>query len=744
MSLDNTMSNTQAKQLTTSDNGTNVRPVLVCDSHFFIESLGAGSFSQTSSQKFGVVSQTQFRTSAKVSFSGKKSVFAICQGQVFVQPQAGSTTKVNLILRPYRQPIRELPIKYFIYRGLDKSDFISGTGESALVAGSETNGSGFVKHIWTEFNKFYKNEKLKDNPPQFLAKMIGFSDGVDQTVDTLIDTFFYKITRYTDATKQEETSETSFELPLIPKGIQLGSAENEIAIDVVLNRGDHFTINSVNPFKLDLSYARASEYLLDTANGDTDYKKKLTKEASTQFIDIAAFYGLHCNAVTKLYYNNEAEPLKLKEDIYEHLQNFNSKNTQYLYIQSNRQRSYNFYNNYNYNSTNNNDFMVGVSEDNLTETSFGELGWPVHTLDNNENTFFKLTTDNHNNAGMFVSLGSLITNNEQNFVRNANLLQTATENENTTIDINYTKSIGFKAELVGSDAIVQCVFIVYEGKQMIVDEYVDPPQPGEQPKEPEQFLIKDIDDVFGMINEQSFIQIKDGVEEMASLLDEQLQIINFPNAQAETDIGVVKTRRITDAIKINDNENIKRVTYETLLTSARNENNIYVKNNSSSIAKASANTVSFSKEQNNFYQPSQPYYFKTKLFTDNGQTITGLILETNDGSTPTKKILGLTKEENQLIKSLIINNNLLNPKMYFKNLLTDKTDNFVSIENQNYKKYSLSIVAENTLGNINIHQLVKKIYVFSIDGLAFTSHKYGESLPNLTITLYSNLETIEE
>lgn len=115
------LSNTQNQELTTSDNGRNVRPLLVSNSHFYIESSGGNSFNQLESQKFGAISESQFRTTSQISFIGLKKVFAICQGQIFIVPQEGSTTKVNLILRPYRQPIRELPIKYFIYRGLKEA-----------------------------------------------------------------------------------------------------------------------------------------------------------------------------------------------------------------------------------------------------------------------------------------------------------------------------------------------------------------------------------------------------------------------------------------------------------------------------------------------------------------------------------------------------------------------------------------------------------------------------------------------
>ena len=200
------LSNTQNQQLTTSDNGRNVRPVLVANSHFYIESAGDGDFNQLESQQFGAISETQFRTTAKVTFTGVKKVFAICQGQVFVVPQQGNTTKVNVILRPYKQPIRELPIKYFIYRGLKKSDFISGTGANANIIDEASNNSGFITHIWNEFNAFYSHLPEDQRPNSFKASMIGFSDDTTQHPDdNLIDHYLNKISVYDDDDQQNES-----------------------------------------------------------------------------------------------------------------------------------------------------------------------------------------------------------------------------------------------------------------------------------------------------------------------------------------------------------------------------------------------------------------------------------------------------------------------------------------------------------------------------------------------------------
>lgn len=725
------ISNTQTQQLTNSDNGRNVMPVLISDSHFFIESEGQNSFSQNNNQKFGAISTTQFRTTSKITFSGTKKIYAICQGQTFIVPQQGNSNKINLILRPYKQPIPELSIKYFIYRGLNKSDFFDSAnkvlGEGVDFTNYNNSFSGFINYVRKEFHKFYENDS--DGIPSFDASMIGFSEGTDQLSTDLIDSYFFAPAIFDENTQEESNS---FEFPLVPKGTFLGNAQSELGLDIVLNKGDYYVENDPNPFQFNLAFARSGDHVLDTNNGNTDYLKKLIKESCVQFMDVAAFYGLHCNGNGKLAVTSAdvTTQLSLKDSIYSHLENFETKNTLYLYIQSNRQRSYNFYENYVYSSNN---IKIGVDENNFNEQLFGTLGWPLHVVNNQENVFIQLITDNHEGVGLYVKLGTIQSEHEQNFVREENLLKTPSTDENNPLETKYTKSISFKLEKVNLDVISQPIQLIYEGVQLLVSEYLSPAIPGEPLVEPRQFILKDIDDVFGLLNATSFTQPKANVIELPSVLEHELQLVNFPNTQQGNDIGVVKTKRIADTIAINETENIQRVTYETLLFTIKNNTSSYNRNNSSSIDKSAAGTHSFSQKQNNFYQPSEPYYFKTQIFTDNGETITGLQLETSDGSLPTKKILGLTENEYQQLLDLIVVHNSNNCKVFF--LDTTSNESYVSSENINYKRYILSFVGENDEGNLLIYSVIDSesnlpFLLYSIDDYVFLTDTYGKYIPD--------------
>lgn len=447
----------QYNDLTTSDNGRNVRAVLQALSHFFLED---NDFVQTSENSFGVTSETKFRTTSKVTFSGTKKVYAVCQGEVFVQPQTGDNNKVNIILRPYKQPINSISIKYFIYRGLNKSDFFVPHENNRLkITGNATTGTDFIKHIWGEFDRFYN--EIDEEKPVFWEEFIGFpASAGSQSLTDLIDSYFYKIAQYDEETGEEIEGGT-YELPLIPRGLQIGNATNEIGFDVVLNTGDYYIENDPNPFQLNLAFARAAEGILNTADGTSDFQKKLIRESCTWFIDPVAFYGIHANGHGKLYVGESITPLTSKEDIYAQIEGFHTKNTIYLYIQSNRQRSYNFYGNYVLSETNSNNIRTGTSEVSMTETVFGTLGWPVQNINLSSNSsqslFIKLLAKYYSEGCFLYSkIGDI-----QNTLRNDFVLQREIFDENiTTSTVDYTNSIEFKLNTLETTVNISTVFQV--------------------------------------------------------------------------------------------------------------------------------------------------------------------------------------------------------------------------------------------------------------------------------------------
>ncbi|MGQ2981880.1 hypothetical protein [Flavobacterium sp.] len=349
-------------------------------SHFFLEISDTLTFAQSNADKFGAISDNEFSTTATVSFQGSRKVYAITDGQVLLQPHPDST-KINLILKPYRQPVSRLSIKYFIYRGLKRSDFLT-SGTNPTIAGSTTTGTDFVKHVWKEFSTFLTNSNSPAATP-LSAVFLGFpGQNSWQTPNHLIDQLYFKVSPVTadpgDGTAQEP-ADAAFELPLISRGMYLGTAENTVGLDIVLNNGDYIEATNQNPFKLDLAYARASSFKLSSVGMGNLIVKKLLKDNCRQFLDAAAFYGLHGNGQGKLFQGNSTDALTSKEQIYALLKGFATKNMQYVYISSNRLRGYNFYNNYTQQSSLNNIRIGG--EGSTSEKAFGTFGWPIESIE---------------------------------------------------------------------------------------------------------------------------------------------------------------------------------------------------------------------------------------------------------------------------------------------------------------------------------------------------------------------------
>uniref|UniRef100_UPI0005527153 hypothetical protein n=1 Tax=Flavobacterium daejeonense TaxID=350893 RepID=UPI0005527153 len=154
---------------------------MAIETHFFIETGGFPI--QLEEQSFGPKSATNFRVTSSFNLTEPKKAFAICKGVVLVQPQtgAGNEEKVNLILRPYSQPFPGLNVKYFLYRGLQRSDFFT-TDSAPKIIDSTTTTSDFIKKINEDFHAFHdgrKDEQGNAIPvPDFTAKFIGYDESL--------------------------------------------------------------------------------------------------------------------------------------------------------------------------------------------------------------------------------------------------------------------------------------------------------------------------------------------------------------------------------------------------------------------------------------------------------------------------------------------------------------------------------------------------------------------------------------
>ncbi len=365
-------------------------PNLVGKSHFFTETTGIVQLDADEfgiSDAFGPIGSTdqeksaRFRLGAKfrlLSPTPKVKAFAICAGQIFIQPQTGSPDKVNLILRPLKQPISGLNIKYFIYRGLDKSDFLA-EGDETLLAQSGT--TELITNLWNTYDAF--NGESTD---PFLSAWIGYGLG-DPPMSDLIDGYFFRIDiPQFDQEGNPLPSTKIDELPIVSAGTHLGHFSGEFQLDIVMGSCDYKKAISDTGFYFNMEFARAAEGILDIADCPSGYPVKAYREAILDFIDPAAFWGMHCGSGSVIFvFDNEIMTALIhNEERFSVVLNiFLSNRMIYIVIKDNFNRSYDYWNEYS-DLVGVNNIRIGKLNDALSEQSYSSFLWPMKIIDSDD------------------------------------------------------------------------------------------------------------------------------------------------------------------------------------------------------------------------------------------------------------------------------------------------------------------------------------------------------------------------
>lgn len=701
-------------------------------SHFFTD---PASINQITDQAFGPVSETQFNLTAKFNSTGGQA-YAICKGVLLVQPQGVGSEVVNIILRPYEQPINGLNIRYFIYRGLKKGDFFN--GENVLADGD--NVSGFIKNINKSFAGFYKNE----NVPPFRAKYIGF-DPTHQAADLPLDQFFFKDSEYVDSAGQfVEKEESAFELPMVAKGASLGHfITGECGIDVVLNYGDYQLPAPNAEFNFSLNYARATGASIDLNAITDEFQKKLVKEQVSQFLDIAAFYGFHVAAGAVNINGTETKGEAIYHAV---VAKFSTKNKLYLYIQSDRCRSYNFYKNYLINTTGSESLKLGTVETALTEQAYQTNGWPLlideapHSSAGTSNSLFlQLVTDNNANSMLYGQVATMVAAKE-NFIDAAGLkAPNATDGTPGlfTKTINLTNPAVINANT--SLNVASFNILIYQGAQY---PYILGQETDDQNVTTNVLGLPNFfDDVFDQLNATPLLKATAN-SDYSMLSSQKVKLISHYHNRVQLGISAVQTLNINDVIETDDPDTptLKRVTYITeavaVLNSALSVTGTLTPDTKSNPS------VSGAVSNNKTYQLPDAFYYSLQVFTDSTETITGLQLLAKDGSTPNKIILGLTQVENDLLKALITSNSLINVRLFLIDLFEDGNE-LISAENITYQKYKAGIVGETATGELKLYLPATDVMVYSLDRKYHFTNMYSVYVKENNYLQELNMVTID-
>lgn len=690
------------------------------ESHFFTT---PASMTQDESQAFGPVSENEFRLTSKFTAPGSKA-FAICKGVVLVQPQAGDSNKVNVILRPFTQPITGFNIKYFIYRGLDKGNFFD--GDNVIVPG--ISSSDFVKKINVGFEAFHKRNSPEKPVPIFLSKYIGF-DPIQQDESLMLANFFFKESEYVDSNGEFiEQEDAAFELPIIEMGASLGNfSSGECGIDIVLDYGDYILPAPNDEFVFDLKYARANEAVITLLPEMTDFQKKQSREHIFQFLDAAAYFGFHTdNGVVKID-NAGVKVSKKGLSIYnEVINNFYTKNKLYLYIQSDRTRSYNFYDNYTIAESNGKSLKLGVTEASVVESAYENKKWPLivndavqaHS-DSRNKLFLQLVTDNNVNTMLYGQVAQIDNAQHNNFC-NADDLKLPDSVDG--IPSKLTKIIALSNASVGSDGakvnIASFNMLLYYGKTYSYKAGKIPVDGNVMSgvlAQPNFF-----DGVFSLINALPLIATN-SESGYSTLATQKIKLINHSYDKVDNVISAVQTIIVNDTINKGDQEHLARVTY---LTASTDLLNVAV-----SLSKTVTNdTKSFTSAPlpvtgTKTYQLPEPFTYKLKTFTDDLKQIKGLVLNASDKSNPGKVILGLSKDENDIVRNLINVHNLSNASLFLYDFFEEGSQ-FVSSESVIYHKYKIGVVGEKN-DETKVYMPDVDIIIYSLDHKYHFSYSYS-------------------
>ena len=548
----------------------------------------------------------------------------------------------------------------------------------------------------------------------------------------MIDSFFFKETELVEENgSSSEIDATAFELPLVEMGESLGNFSGaEAGIDIILNHGDYQLPLPNEEFVFDLAYARAKEAVINLPHELSDFQKKVKREQIFQFLDAAAFFGFHSDGGKVKIDHNGTKVSKTAGAIYDEvIFNFKTKNRLYLYIQSDRTRSYNFYGNYTISEGNANSIKIGNSLTGLTEGVYGIQGWPIiineavqgHQESCNK-LFLQLVTDNHVNTMLYGQVAEIENAQHNNFC-NAEDLRLPDSPEG--IPSSFTKIIELSNPAVGPEGakvnVASFNILIYQGKNynyIAKKIQVELGKVADVLDQPNFF-----DDVFDLINCSPILKVKQDMG-YSILSSQKLKLINHYYDNTHLGISAVQTNIVKDSIETGDSESpySKRVTYisETVDISNSAGSNTETVSNDTRLTPAVAINVTSDLT----YQLPAPLYYSLVQFTDITSTITGLQLKTTGDAIPNKIILGISEAENDQIIELISTHNLINPRLFLLDMFENAS--LVSAESLSYQKYKIGIVGEKNTAEVILSLIQPEIFIYSLDRRYHFSKEYSK------------------
>ncbi|MEM9823363.1 MAG: hypothetical protein AAF985_19935, partial [Bacteroidota bacterium] len=330
-------------------------------SHFFTE---LSKIVQTPAEAYGPVDgdkANKFRVTSLFKRQGANDpkAYAPVDAYVVMQRDPANTQVVNLVLKPFRQPMLGFtPIKYFIYRGIKLTEYLKGTSAADEKLVRDLAGSNpFVTRQWNSHTAF-------NGAVPFESKAFGY-DPDNQVAGDLIDDVYFR-------------QDPSFQLPQAQKGELIGefftnAGADTFGFEIILEEGT---------FQPDLAYVRKISHEIDvtgmlSGTPVQQFAIRQKREEILNYLDPAAFYGLHRSDKGQIKaFDGGVESSYNTDDIYVNIfQKIETANILYVDIRNENGQSYNFYTKYDDGSGN--ALGIGLTSGSINNQDYATDSWPL-------------------------------------------------------------------------------------------------------------------------------------------------------------------------------------------------------------------------------------------------------------------------------------------------------------------------------------------------------------------------------
>ena len=316
--------------------------------------------------------------------------FMISRGTVLAQEVSGSSTLLNLIIKPETQPGQDFPyIDYIIYKGIRRDSLLDSSNN--VLAGT-TNA--LTKYI-------HDNAYTSDTPDSHaLGLQYSTKTGaVPIADDDPLDYIFLNQTK-------------AYQLPILNGGDQIGVFQdgtgNEFGIQILF-KNPGFVPKCHYARELD-SYIQ--EGVFSSPTPEESFRILHNKEIVLNFLDPCAFYGSYYQGGDLKIWDGSVFSTPTSTELYtDVLSKFNNQNKIYFDIRNEHYYSFNYYQNHS------DHVLIGLNNvDTNTTIDYYSSGWPILVLNDADfnqtgfspgvyNTYlFSISLPFNDNNGQFTPL----------------------------------------------------------------------------------------------------------------------------------------------------------------------------------------------------------------------------------------------------------------------------------------------------------------------------------------------------